>query len=122
MFRIIQFILSFFSGSTKAKVMDAITGSLMKGMAKGATSGGGPLGELMKQFQEKGQGDIFGSWVGSGPNQAIDAKHMQEVIGDEKMEEMSQSTGLSNAQLAEELAKYLPKVVDKMTPDGKLPE
>ena len=121
MFQIIQFILGLFGAGTKKKIMDAITGSLFKGMAGSAASGGGPIGDLMKQFQEKGLGNIFGSWVGSGPNQAIEPNQIQSAIGDDKMREMSQKTGLAVPDLAKQLAKYLPTMVDKMTPQGKLP-
>lgn len=119
MFQIIQFILGLFGAGTKKKIMDAITGSLLKGMAGGAANG--QLGDLMKQFQDKGLGNIFGSWVGSGPNQAIDPNQLQSAIGEDKMREMSQKTGLAVPDLAKQLAKYLPTVVDRMTPQGKLP-
>jgi uncharacterized protein YidB (DUF937 family) len=119
MLKVIQFILSLFGAGTKAKIMDAITGSLLKG-ATGAAAGG-PLGDLMKQFQNKGLGNVFGSWVGTGANQAIDPTQLRSAIGDEKMNEMAQKTGLNQGELAHQLAKYLPGVVDKMTPGGQLP-
>lgn len=119
MLKVIQFILSFFGAGTKKKITDAITDSIFKGMTGSAASG--PLGDMMKQFQEKGLGNVFGSWVGGGPNQAIDPNQLRSVLGDEKMQEMSQKTGLSEPALATQLAKYLPTLVDKMTPGGKLP-
>lgn len=119
MFQIIQFILSLFGAGTKKKIMDAVTGSLLKGMAGNAA--GGPLGDLMKQFQDKGLGNVFGSWVGTGANQAIDPNQLRSVIGEEKMQEMSAKTGLAAPDLAKELAKYLPTLVDRMTPAGRIP-
>lgn len=119
MLKVIQFILSFFGAGTKKKITDAITGSIFKGMTGSAANG--PLGDLMKQFQDKGLGNVFGSWVGGGPNQAIDPNQLQGALGEETMREMSRKTGLSQPDLATQLAKYLPKMVDSMTPGGKLP-
>jgi uncharacterized protein YidB (DUF937 family) len=119
MFQIIRFILSLFGAGTKAKIKDAITGSLFKGMTGNAA--GGPLGDLMKQFQIKCHGNVFGSWVGTGANQAIDPDQLQSAIGEDKMREISQKTGLAAPDLAKELARYLPTMVDRMTPSGRLP-
>lgn len=117
MLRIIQFILSFFSPAMKQKVIDAIQGQLL---GKGG-DGGGMLGDLMKQFQEKGLGNVFNSWVGTGKNEPISPDQVQEAVGPEKMNQMAQQTGLSVPDLAKQLAKHLPTLVDRMTPGGKLP-
>lgn len=116
MLRIIQFILSFFTPAMKQKVMDAIQGQLL-----GKGSDGGMLGNLMNQFKEKGLGNIFNSWVGTGKNEDISPDQVQEAVGPEKMNQMAQQTGLSVPELAKQLAKHLPTLVDRMTPNGKLP-
>lgn len=120
MMKIIQFIFSLFGSSMKQKIMDAIQGQLL-GKASGGDAGGGMLGGLMKQFQEKGLGNIFNSWVGAGKNEPISPDQLTDAIGPEKMQAMSKKTGLSVDDLAQELAKHLPTAVDKMTPNGKLP-
>ncbi|QEL18058.1 YidB family protein [Limnoglobus roseus] len=120
MFKVFEFILSFFSAGMKQKIMAAIQEKLL-GKSGDGGSDDSPLGSLMKQFQEKGLGNIFNSWVGAGKNQAISPEEVQAGVGAEKMQEMSQKTGLSVSDLAKELSKYLPTVIDKMTPNGKLP-
>ncbi len=124
MFKVIEFIMSFFGASMKQKIMSAIKDKLL-GSSGGKTavdgSGGGPLGSLMNQFKEKGLGSIFNSWVGSGKNELISPDQVQSAIGSDKMEEMSKQTGMPMPELAKQLSKYLPGLVDKMTPGGKLP-
>lgn len=122
MLKIIQFILSFFGAGTKQKILDAIKDKLLRPSGGGASDGGGPLGGLMKQFQEKGLGDIFKSWVGTGANHAISPEQVQNGIGPDKMQELAQKTGLPIPELAKQLAKHLPGLVDRMTPAGKLPD
>jgi uncharacterized protein YidB (DUF937 family) len=128
---LIQLILSLFGGGAKSQVMDVIMNILLKkGQSGGAAStdpaagssgGGAVLGELMERFKEKGLGEVFGSWVGTGKNQAIRPDQVRDAIGDDQMGQMAQQAGLSVDELSKYLSKYLPGAVDRMTPDGKLP-
>jgi uncharacterized protein YidB (DUF937 family) len=124
MMKVIEFILSLFGSGMKKKIMDAIQGNLLGKLGMGqSTDGtdGGPLGQLMKQFQEKGLGNIFNSWVGTGKNENVSPDQVQAAVGPQKMADMAQQTGLSQSELAKQLAKYLPGMVDKLTPNGRLP-
>ena len=43
------------------------------------------------------------------------------ALGGDVVNELSRRTGLSRDQVVDELARMLPNVVDKLTPDGRLP-
>ncbi|MGL4420259.1 MAG: YidB family protein [Gemmataceae bacterium] len=86
-----------------------------------STTGGSPLEILMSQFQNKGLGNIFQSWVGTGKNDAITPEQVKDGIGDENLDVMAKKANLPVDILAEKLSKYLPGLIDKMTPGGKLP-
>ena len=126
---IIQMILNLFGQGDKAKIGGLIMSVLLGGNKQGAMSSDGaaaggsssPLGGLMEQFKNKGMGDIVKSWVGSGENQQITPEQVKEGIGHDKLNEMAQKSGLSVSDLASKLSKYLPGVIDKLTPSGKLP-
>ena len=47
-------------------------GLLAGGAAGGALSGG--LGDLLKQFQQAGQGEVASSWIGSGRTRRLPQK------------------------------------------------
>jgi uncharacterized protein YidB (DUF937 family) len=79
------------------------------------------LGGLVKQFQQKGLGDTIDSWVNRGMNKDISSGQMSDALGPDVVDQLSRRTGLSRDQVISELAKMLPNVVDRLTPDGRLP-
>lgn len=82
----------------------------------------GGLPGLIKSFEEKGLGGIAASWVGTGPNQPISAAQIQSVLGSEQVGAFAQKLGISPQEVSDRLAQLLPQVVDKLTPNGSLPE
>jgi uncharacterized protein YidB (DUF937 family) len=90
-------------------------GDLLRG-----TLGGG-LGGLLKQFQENGQGDVAHSWIGTGPNKTISEGDLASALGGDTLDTLSQQTGMGRDDLLEGLRQYLPRFVDQLTPDGRVP-
>lgn len=82
----------------------------------------GGLHGLMKKFQQSGLGGIMGSWVSTGPNQPISPTQIQQALGSTSLIPLASRFGLDPHQLAAQLARHLPDMVDSMTPNGHLPE
>ncbi|WP_426230476.1 YidB family protein [Pararhizobium sp. DWP3-4] len=95
-------------------------GDLFRGGASGGSLSGG-LGDLLKQFEQKGQGETAKSWVEPGPNKDIDDSQLSEVLGPEILDDLAAKTGLSRDEILSRLSRDLPKAVDDMTPGGQLP-
>ena len=94
------------------------------GLLSGATAGGllsGGLRELVERFRQNGQGQAADSWVKPGPNEPVKADQLEQAIGPEVLETLSQQTGLSRDELLSRLTRELPDAVDKLTPEGRLP-
>ena len=89
---------------------DASPGSVLDG-----------LGGLIDQFQKKGLGDVVDSWVNRGTNKSVAPDQVSGALGRDVVDQLSLRTGLSRDQVVAELARMLPNVVDKLTPDGRLP-
>jgi uncharacterized protein YidB (DUF937 family) len=99
-------------GSGEANPLIGALGGLL------AQSGG--LQGLATKFSQSGHGGIFSSWVGMGENQEISAEQIQRVLGSEQVSALATKMGVDPAQASHFLAEYLPKVVDKLTPAGKV--
>jgi uncharacterized protein YidB (DUF937 family) len=99
-------------------------GGLLGGLFGGGTAGGvlsGGLGDLLKQFQQGGQGEKAQSWIESGPNKPVSPSELERALGPERVDWLIRETGMSREDLLAGLSRELPEVVDKLTPQGRLP-
>jgi uncharacterized protein YidB (DUF937 family) len=95
-------------------------GGLLAGGAAGSVLSGG-LGDLLRQFQENGHGDTANSWVSPGENKPISPGDLANALGADQLDQLTAQSGLSRDELLNGLSQYLPKVIDQLTPDGRLP-
>jgi uncharacterized protein YidB (DUF937 family) len=83
--------------------------------------GGGVSGALEK-LKKSSIGEQVQSWIGKGENKPVNADQVTQAIGQERMEKIAQQTGTTPEQAAQMMADKLPGMVDKMTPDGQIPD
>lgn len=95
-------------------------GGLLAGGGLGTMLSGG-LGDLLKRFQENGEGDKAQSWVSTGSNQPIAPNELEKALGQDRVRWLLEQTGMSKDELLTGLSAQLPQVVDKLTPQGRLP-
>ena len=81
----------------------------------------GGLGGLLNKFQQNGLGDVMNSWVGPGENKPVSPGQLGSALGPDILKQLTQKTGLSQQDLMAQLSQILPGVVDKLTPNGRLP-
>ncbi|MBB3452605.1 uncharacterized protein YidB (DUF937 family) [Rhizobium sp. BK313] len=96
-------------------------GDLLGGLSTGGILSGG-LGDLLKTFQQNGHGEKAESWVRPGPNADIDDQQLGEALGPDVLNELAAKTGLTPDEILSRLKRDLPKAVDDLTPDGKIPD
>jgi uncharacterized protein YidB (DUF937 family) len=96
-------------------------GTDMVGSGYGGGSILGGLGDLVEQFRTSGQGRKADSWVSTGQNEPIDDREMEQALGHDLLERLTQQTGLSREELLRRLSQTLPQTVDQLTPEGRLP-
>jgi uncharacterized protein YidB (DUF937 family) len=86
-------------------------------------SGGllGGLGGLLDKLQKGGLGNAASSWVDSGQNQPVSPGQLGSALGPEIIKVLAQRSGLSEEEVTKQLSQALPGVVDKFTPQGRLP-
>ncbi|MBS4035362.1 MAG: DUF937 domain-containing protein [Ignavibacterium sp.] len=88
----------------------------------GLLGGSDGLQNLISQFDSKGLGDVIGSWVGTGQNRSISAEQIQNILGSDALSGIASKLGINVNELSGQLSNLLPGVVDKLTPEGKVPE
>ena len=107
-------------GGGLGDLLGGALGGLLGGAAAGTVLNGG-LGGLLKQLQQSGQGDVARSWVGAGPNKTIPQADLASALGTDTLDTLSQQTGMRRDELLSGLSQHLPRLVDQLTPDGRLP-
>jgi uncharacterized protein YidB (DUF937 family) len=90
------------------------------GILSGLLTQSGGLQGLASKFSQSGQGNAFSSWVGLGENQSVSSNQIQEALGSDQIRALADRLGVDPAMASNFLAEYLPKIVDKLTPAGKI--
>ena len=107
-------------GGGLGDILKGPLGGVLGGAAAGSVISGG-LGDLLKQLQQGGHGETANSWVGTGANKAISPGDLASALGADQIDSLASQSGMSRDDLLNGLSQYLPKVVDHLTPDGRLP-
>lgn len=79
------------------------------------------LPDVVKQFEEKGMRDQVDSWVRTGPNKPVDRRQIEDAFGQRELDQLARTKGIDRDQLAEVLARYIPRIIDELTPQGQMP-
>ena len=82
----------------------------------------GGLAGLISTFERSGLGVVAASWVGTGANLPISPEQLQSVLGSTQLDSIARSLGFAPHEASGHLAELLPQVIDKLTPQGTLPE
>ncbi len=96
----------------------AASGSSGTGLG-GILSGG--LGDLVRQFQNAGKGEVADSWVGTGQNKQIAPHDLSKVLTPDQIDFLTEKTGMNREELLAGLSQQLPEVVNALTPEGRIP-
>ena len=82
----------------------------------------GGIGGLQQMFQQGGLGNIMSSWLSNGQNLPISAGQLQNVLHSGALQQVAQQHGIDPTQLTGMMSTLLPHLVDKLTPNGQVPD
>jgi uncharacterized protein YidB (DUF937 family) len=68
-----------------------------------------------------GLGKLADSWVGKGANLPLSTQQVKSILGDKALSGIAGQLGVSEEVAASKVAKALPQLVNKLTPDGTVP-
>ena len=96
---------------------NAVT-SIMDVVIKNQQIGG--LDGLLGTLTKGGLGNIVDSWISTGKNKSVSASKLNNALGSDIISQLAAKLGVSNTAASGLLAKFLPLIIDKLTPDGKV--
>jgi uncharacterized protein YidB (DUF937 family) len=99
--------------------LGGLLGSLLPAM--GALLAGGGLQKVLAGLQANGLEAQTKSWLGPGDNKPISGTDVRNAVGEEQLAKIAGQLGISEDDAAAAVAQILPAVVDRVSPDGKLP-
>ncbi|MBU6260310.1 MAG: DUF937 domain-containing protein [Burkholderiales bacterium] len=110
-------------GGGEAAMLSAVVGMLGQGGAGGGAAGGlGGLMGLVEKLQQSGLGPQVASWIGTGQNQPVTGDQVTSALGSGAVGQIAEQLGLSHGDAAGQLAQVLPGLIDKLSPNGQLPQ
>ncbi len=114
----IQSALGGSADSAQNQTQNLVKGVL--GMLQNDSIGG--IAGLVDKFKQSGLADVAASWIGTGANKAVSPNQLVDALGKEQVEELAVQAGIPAEKGATVLSQVLPSIVDKLTPDGDVPE
>ncbi|HGM9732604.1 TPA: YidB family protein [Proteus mirabilis] len=82
----------------------------------------GGIEGLVKQFNSAGLSELIQSWISTGSNLPINAEQIIQVFSSPVINELAAKINMNTAEASDMAAQYLPKLVDKLTPEGVIPK
>ncbi|MEN9911982.1 MAG: hypothetical protein RI956_426 [Pseudomonadota bacterium] len=114
------------SGGTAGMIGNVLSSVMGASQSGGLTSG---LGGLLSTMAQNGMGNQAASWQGTGANLPINADQLTQILGSlgggtgaDILGKLAGSAGLKPSEAAGYLSELLPNLVDKLTPDGQIPD
>lgn len=102
-------------GNKAGTVLSALL-SLMTDQNRGGFAG------FLDLFSKAGLGDVASSWISAGVNQELSDEQVESALGADTIGEIAKQADISKADATSTLAYMIPNVVDRLTPDGVVPD
>ena len=97
-------------------------GNLLLQMALSMLQQNGGLPEVLNKFRQGGLSKQADSWVGTGQNMNISASELQQVFGSSTISDLASRLGMPAEQAGSAMAQILPDIINRLTPQGQVPE
>lgn len=82
----------------------------------------GGVDALVAKLQSSGLSGQLESWIGPGENSPVGASKIEEALGSDAIAGVAQKLGVDRKEAAAKISMALPKVIDRLTPAGRIPE
>ena len=100
----------------KGTPLDKILNHLM-----GGQQGASGLEALVEKLRDGGLREQVESWISTGSNRPVAPQELEEALGEGETDRLASSAGVERPGLLALLSQMLPRVIDGMTPQGRMP-
>lgn len=80
----------------------------------------GGLEGVIKKFKASGLTEQVESWISQGENLSVSAEQILQVLGSQTIANIAARLSMDADDISSKIAEYLPQLIDKMTPNGKV--
>lgn len=96
-------------------------GGLLSALLGLMTAPGGGFRGFIDRFTNAGLGDTATSWITMGDNTPLSDEQLESALGEDTIGSVAQQAGVDRATATSAMAFMVPQVVDRLTPDGEVP-
>ena len=82
----------------------------------------GGIAGLLEKLKQGGLAEVVTSWIGAGENLPVTGPQLRSALGEEDVNKLASQAGQDADSLLGSLADILPQAIDRLTPDGTVPE
>lgn len=113
--------LSRFGGAAlndlKGTPLDKVLNRLM-----GGQHGASGLEAMVEKLRSGGLADRVDSWISTGTNRPVAPQEVEQALGSEEADRLASDAGMERPGLLAVLSQMLPKLIDGLTPQGRMPQ
>lgn len=99
-----------------------LVGSLLGALGGTGPGGHGGIQTVLGKLLQGELGRQAHSWVGHGVNEPVTPEQVAQALPGETLRRIAEEHGVSAQEAARQLAHTLPQAVDRLTPDGRIPQ
>ena len=100
----------------KGTPLDKILNHLM-----GGEQGASGLEALVEKLRAGGLGDRVDSWISTDSNRPVAPQELEQAFGTEETERLASGSGMERPGILALLSQMLPRLIDGITPQGRMP-
>ncbi|MGI8467202.1 MAG: OmpA family protein [Pyrinomonadaceae bacterium] len=82
----------------------------------------GGFAGFLNRFRQAGLGDVADSWISTGDNTHLSGEQVESALGENTVSRMASQAGIETGAAKSALGVMIPNVVDRLTPDGVVPD
>ncbi len=88
----------------------------------GGQQGASGLEALVEKLRNGGLREQVESWISTGTNRPVAPQELEQALGEGETDRLASSAGVERPGLLALLSQMLPRLIDGLTPQGRLPK